>query len=208
MKQKWNFEADWLKQKYINEQLSTYKIAQLVGCSNHTVSLALRRHGIQTRTNTAAQEINKTGKILSCSNGCGKTFYRKKSRVNKFEVFFCSWECSKEYRSKTKRKVPFSIGWRRWKEYRKWRSDVIRRDKCCKICGKDIKLVVHHILEAQDCPELIFDLSNGVTLCQSCHISIHKQNSINFIKPLQEAIFVENQNIGENLVIGNSEAIK
>jgi hypothetical protein len=83
-------------------------------------------------------------------------------------------------------------------EYKKWRADVFQRDGwTCQTCGlrghgKDIES--HHIttikellekvqiksvnaddryLLAISIPEM-FDVSNGVTLCRSCHIETHK----------------------------------
>tara|TARA_R110000868_G_scaffold171824_1_gene407602 strand:- start:1872 stop:2351 length:480 start_codon:yes stop_codon:yes gene_type:complete len=69
--------------------------------------------------------------------------------------------------------------------YRDWRSNVLKRDKyTCQECGDTKKLNVHHkksfseirfenkiftIEEAIKCIEL-WDISNGITLCESCHI--------------------------------------
>ena len=62
-----------------------------------------------------------------------------------------------------------------------WRNSVKRRDgyKCqmcgidgtieCKCCGIKTPLHVHHIKSWKEYPELRFDISNGVTLCEKCH---------------------------------------
>jgi hypothetical protein len=60
-----------------------------------------------------------------------------------------------------------------------WRCDVFARDKftcqkCFKIGGE---LNAHHIKYFSEYPELRFDVNNGITLCKSCHIEIHKKSS-------------------------------
>jgi hypothetical protein len=74
--------------------------------------------------------------------------------------------------------------------YMNWRDLVFRRDNyTCQICGKNGNLLnVHHInsfieilnknniLSLEDiyyCDEL-WDINNGVTLCRSCHLKLHK----------------------------------
>ncbi len=59
-----------------------------------------------------------------------------------------------------------------------WRREVFRRDNyTCQTCGKKSRknsgeLEAHHKLPWADYPELRFDLSNGVTLCVTCHKKI------------------------------------
>jgi len=60
--------------------------------------------------------------------------------------------------------------------YKNWRKAVFERDDyICQQCkarngnGKEIYLEAHHIKEWVDYPELRFELSNGLTLCNFCH---------------------------------------
>jgi 5-methylcytosine-specific restriction endonuclease McrA len=70
-------------------------------------------------------------------------------------------------------------------EYLKWRSDVFQKDNwTCKTCNaNNVYVTAHHIksfiniirennitniIEARNCQEL-WDISNGVTLCEKCH---------------------------------------
>lgn len=144
---------------------------------------------------------------MSCEL-CGKRIYRKRYTLTKFKIFFCSWKCAKEYQSITKSIPELPQSWRRGKYYRSWRRKVLERDNyACKLCENKNKLVAHHIIEAQDNPDLKFEITNGITLCQKCHIEIHVNDSHNYIESLQKAISVENPNIGENPEMGNPEAL-
>ena len=57
-------------------------------------------------------------------------------------------------------------------KYKEWRKAVFERDHyICQICGKkgNDDLNADHILPLSLCPEKAYDISNGRTLCESCH---------------------------------------
>ena len=64
-------------------------------------------------------------------------------------------------------------------EYRDWRNEVFKRDNfICQKCGqKGFKLNAHHIMAFSKYPEKRFDVSNGITLCEECHIKFHDKYS-------------------------------
>jgi len=57
-------------------------------------------------------------------------------------------------------------------KYKYWMLEVKNRDKWkCRIINSDCKgrLESHHILNWKDYPELRYEISNGITLCQAHH---------------------------------------
>jgi 5-methylcytosine-specific restriction endonuclease McrA len=58
-------------------------------------------------------------------------------------------------------------------QYREWSKAVKQRDGECLRCGATTKLHAHHIHQFIRYPEKRFELSNGMTLCKSCH---HKEH--------------------------------
>lgn len=58
------------------------------------------------------------------------------------------------------------------RNFKKWRESIFKYDDyTCWICGeKGGKIHPHHLLRFSDYPELRFVESNGITLCEFCHI--------------------------------------
>lgn len=72
--------------------------------------------------------------------------------------------------------TPVNIAIRNSKEYKRWREAVFTRDQhSCQDCGEKsrvgraVYLNAHHIKPFATHPELRLDVSNGITLCKSCH---------------------------------------
>lgn len=61
-------------------------------------------------------------------------------------------------------------GIRRSPEFYQWRKAVLQRDNhICQDCGGIEKIDAHHIRSIIDYPEGIFDIDNGLALCEDCH---------------------------------------
>lgn len=67
-------------------------------------------------------------------------------------------------------------------EYKNWRKAVFNRDDyTCQDCGiRGTELQAHHIKSFAYFPELRFEISNGATLCVSCH-----KKTPNYLKDLK-----------------------
>lgn len=130
-------------------------------------------------------------KWKNCPN-CNGLFYNWRNK-------YCSWDCkvlaqvgvkaTEEHKKNLsvahmgKRKGPLNNMWkggvtaindviRTSTKYKQWRYRVFNRDKfLCRIGGKKhgSRLNAHHIKSFAKYPKLRFVLSNGITLCESCH---------------------------------------
>jgi hypothetical protein len=69
-------------------------------------------------------------------------------------------------------KTPFRQRIRGHKRYKEWRKSIFVRDNyTCQECGsRGVRVNAHHIKKLADYPECAFDLLNGVTLCEPCHL--------------------------------------
>ena len=61
-------------------------------------------------------------------------------------------------------------------KYREWRTAIFQRDRytCLRCSRSSTYLEAHHIFNWNDNPDKRYDLENGVTLCQNCHIEFHR----------------------------------
>ena len=129
-----------------------------------TVCRSCSRKGM-THTSESRANMSKaqTGKTLSdehCDNiRAGNKAYKKSVR----DAY------TKLYGQKTKRKQ-YAL--------RKWGKQIQERDDYqCQCCSKEkttpYNMHAHHIVPREHFPEMALDLSNGITLCFSCHRSLH-----------------------------------
>ena len=63
-------------------------------------------------------------------------------------------------------------------KHKNWMHDVFQRDGwTCQLCGKHGQkgeIVAHHIFSFAKYKNIRYEISNGLTLCRSCHCEIHK----------------------------------
>ena len=118
---------------------------------------------------------------------CGKEFERGNTEAGNFrKKKYCSEKCAQLanpppnlYGEDNPRwKGPDARRRNRHGPKKKWRNAVINRDKGrCQRCGTEQGvLVAHHIKPWETYPELRFEVSNGLTLCQRCHFVEHGWN--------------------------------
>lgn len=148
-----------LEDLYINKMMPTRKISAEIGLSKGKVSEWLKKYNIEIRYGSEAIEtqwINNIERREAQSKMLIKNFNITKSE-GRFEDY-------SEYR-----KTP---------EYSNWRLNVWARDNfSCIKCGKkrnsETMINAHHLNSFKNNIEARFDVDNGVTLCEDCHIRFH-----------------------------------
>lgn len=167
----------WNKEKHYNSK----------PCSNETklkISKANKgkKHTVESRLHMSLAHIG------------NKSYWEGKKRTeetkNKISVTKISQKLTKEKSSNWQGGITaINELIRRTKKYNDWRESVYKRDNfTCKLCGKTkCGLNAHHIepyhkvlkkykpetvTDAYEIYEL-WDLNNGITLCEKCHKKIH-----------------------------------
>ena len=158
-------------------------------CGNNTIvaSSDLNRKSIKScgcLKRERARELGKKqakDKIEKVCKGCSNLFKVRPSRDS--AIFCCNkcyykWkgqhpECHNNWKGGI---TPDNLKLRNSKEYHYWRSSVFERDRyTCQNCGdsKGGNLQAHHLRAFSRFPQLILEISNGVTLCKRCHDTFH-----------------------------------
>lgn len=108
-------------------------------------------------------------KLMICPI-CNREYTRQRK-----EQKFCSNKC-KYISSDNGLSTPNEKA-RRNKKFKKWRELVYNRDNyTCQSCGiRGGKLNAHHIKSFAGYIDLRYNLSNGITLCESCHKKLHRR---------------------------------
>lgn len=117
------------------------------------------------------------GDIETIENLLSEFFINKDGYCYQKEVLFRKDNCSVgnshwNYKNgKTKENLKIRLS----SDYRNWRKSVFYRDNYkCVVCSSERHIHAHHIKSFAEYPELRIELSNGLTLCQKCHIQEHK----------------------------------
>jgi hypothetical protein len=158
----------------LDEKLGQREINHRTGISRPTIRKIAKELGYQFPRNG----VEVKGVLLVCVQ-CGKEYHRAPSRT--VHTKYCSDACKNE-----RQKGMYHPQWKGGKSvntfskwvskqsaYKKWRAAVLERDgNKCVLTGATEKLEAHHLKPKlwESNPELVFDVSNGVTL----HKDVHK----------------------------------
>jgi hypothetical protein len=136
---------------------------------------------------------------------CKKEFYIRPSRIRANRGRFCSKECANKWLSENRRGekssgwkggiTPINKLIRATSKYEDWRMQVFKKDNfTCQRCGAKRGLNAHHkkplsqilselkekyplfdLYEVAMNDKELWDINNGITLCEKCHEEIHKE---------------------------------
>ena len=68
------------------------------------------------------------------------------------------------------------ISFRRLIKYKEFVEAILERDRYkCTHCKNNDQLIVHHVVDEKEAPELLLDENNAETLCRACHIKEHQK---------------------------------
>lgn len=156
---------------------SPFLIRQITGnpkyCSSKCYWLALSKRPAHNKGN-----VHSTFHVCPM---CKKEFdtHYKITRI------FCSPKCRTDFNSGDNHyqwKGGYSKDWRDSEKYSFWRKSVYRRDNWkCLLCldnneESPKELEAHHIKTASEYPDLVYVISNGITLCQFHHKDVIHKN--------------------------------
>jgi len=117
---------------------------------------------------------------------CGKE-YKVKGEKRREKSRFCSKSCAVSGKNHWNWKGGITDEnrlLRQTPKYNEWRLAVYRRDHwTCQDCHvKQKHPIAHHLKDWENYPKLRYVVSNGITLCRSCHKKRHKEigNSTRF----------------------------
>ena len=155
------WDRDWLYRRYAVEGASAQEIALEQGCGENNILYWLHKHGIQPRTTSETRKV----KYWGVSGTTNPMFGVRDSNNPR-------WKGGKGSRPQGR------------VEYRAWREGVIAvYGHRCLVCGKTPivgrDLQAHHLKSWKEYPNLRYDVSNGITVCSSCHPRLHSQRRVN-----------------------------
>lgn len=173
------FNRNWMLQKYSIDKLSSYEIADLIGCTQGLVLINLKRMNIQRRHNSEIKKgthhSDATKQKLSVAlKNAYESGRKTKPPIGKsfsVETEFLKGHKPWNYQGGIV-SVPFLIQHgMSIEEWIKTTKTIRKRDRyICQYCGKFPAYVVHHIIPRR----IRIDNSdnNLITLCRSCHMKV------------------------------------
>jgi len=198
-------DEDWLFQKYVNEELSTKDIGEMLGCNPETVRNALIKFETPRRHYLTEAQRKKVGDAERGEKGhfFGKRLsdeHKKKISDGHTQFWTNNPDARKEKSNERKQffmdnpdkclsgenNPNWKGGITKWRiqlwhseTYKNWRYSVFKRDKhVCQMCGARGE-EAHHIKPVRDHKNdlSILDINNGITLCKDCHRSVNYNES-------------------------------
>jgi len=171
---------------------SVPEIADILKVDRKTVYARMRDYGLKLRTNGPRRAFEPDKKelsdlyfkqgmsVLELASHYGVSDSLVVRRIDELGISESKIQMEKDRRRKLDLKIKGSMS------AKIWRREILKRDdfKCvecgleqgkCDHCGQSVFLHAHHIKPVSTHPELRFTLSNGMTVCRTCHAKEHKK---------------------------------
>lgn len=156
-------------QKFYYECKSCAGISKKYGCSNTTAYNWLKRYEIPIiprKGRTLSEDVKK--KVIATLQRATMKGKKHSEETRKKMSESRKGAKNANYKGGKTEKIR---GMRRTKEYIHWRNAVLARaNGVCEMCGKKLPLEAHHIKSIHKDISAIYDLSNGLALCNKCHL--------------------------------------
>lgn len=174
-----------LQNLYIDQEMTTDEIANVIGCNSESVRKALIHFKISRRSHGMRVEPrlkhfrnqqwlyreyitnNKSQAQIAEENDCAESLvckWVKRHQIHKHS----RWSDNDYNESHTARNN---------QDYSRWRKAVLEAFKhTCYVCGKKQHLQAHHIVTFAHNVELRYIEKNGVCLCKMCHKAVHRSS--------------------------------
>lgn len=191
---KWGWlPGEEITQRLLRTSSTTRSIAREYGCSDSTIKIIFRKYATpkerlkaknhkaaeskkgkpnptfkewrRTHSGWTGQKHTKEARLKQSVAKLGKKYSLEKRIAQSARLQDISIENWEGFVSTKTDRLKSS------KQYKDWRRQVFERDNwTCQECGvRNNKLHPHHIKAKSTHPELVFEVSNGITLCKDCH---------------------------------------
>lgn len=170
------FNQNWIIQKYLIEKQSTYKIADLIGCSQNLVLINLKRMDVAMRSVSENRKgIHHSERTKEKIGNALKKAYESERKIKptKGESFSYENEFHKGDKPWNYKGGIISISFLKQhgvnsEEWQELAKKIRKRDNyICQYCGNIPSFHVHHIIPRRI--KIDNHPDNLITLCEHCH---------------------------------------
>ena len=157
-----HWDAEWLRREYVDLGRSAGEIAASAGTTDAAILYWLKKHGIPRRSVAQARALKHWGVTGAANPMHGRTGAANPRYIDG---------------SSPERQRLYAQGHGKDFIRRVLERDGYRCRRCNAPKKKPRSLHVHHIKPWAGNAELRFEMSNAVTLCQSCHRWVHSRKN-------------------------------
>ncbi len=173
---------------YVNKQYSCGEIAKMLGVAhNGTIGRHLKKHGIETRTQEEAQNLDRYKKNQSESMKKRYKEHPEDRAIHSAGLQGIDYKDWTGFVNPVRQRICAT------EEYKKWKMKVFKRDNhTCQECGSKDNLHAHHTIHVSDILKpinlsvdfyelrknlientIMYLVGNGKALCAHCHSNAH-----------------------------------